>query len=195
TNGLGGDSTGRFSSAISGSVARFGSNYGAVLATVSQTSITFQFTTRSGLIIDTYTMSPDAVTPATPSGLYGALASNNRANLSWTDAAINEDGYRIELSVNGGNFAEIGSVVANVNNFTATGITLGGVYSFRVRGINNAGYSAYSNTVTLSHGTVTPPNAPSALTAEALDSQRLDLTWTDNSSNEGGFRIERCSGA
>ena len=62
TNGLGGDSTGSFSSALTGSVARFGSNYGAVLATVSQTSITFQFITRSGVIIDTYTMGPDAVT-------------------------------------------------------------------------------------------------------------------------------------
>ncbi len=37
----------------------------------------------------------------------------------------------------------------------------------------------------------TPPSAPSALTATAVSSSRIDLTWADNSSNETGFKIER----
>jgi hypothetical protein len=37
----------------------------------------------------------------------------------------------------------------------------------------------------------TPPNAPSNLAATALSASRIQLTWTDNSNNEGGFKIER----
>ena len=35
------------------------------------------------------------------------------------------------------------------------------------------------------------PDAPSELTASAISSSRIDLTWQDNSDNESGFRIER----
>ena len=45
--------------------------------------------------------------------------------------------------------------------------------------------------------TPTPPNtpaAPSNLTATAVSSTQINLSWTDNSSNETGFKIERCQG-
>jgi hypothetical protein len=38
------------------------------------------------------------------------------------------------------------------------------------------------------------PSAPSALTAEALSGDSIQLKWTDNSSNETGFEIFRSSG-
>ncbi len=40
-----------------------------------------------------------------------------------------------------------------------------------------------------------PPTAPSALTATAISSSQIDLTWSDNSNNESGFSIERKTGA
>jgi hypothetical protein len=40
-----------------------------------------------------------------------------------------------------------------------------------------------------------PPNAPSSLGATAPASHEIDLSWIDNSSNESGFKIERCTGA
>lgn len=39
-----------------------------------------------------------------------------------------------------------------------------------------------------------PPSAPSNLTATAVSSSQINLNWTDNSSNENGFSIERCTG-
>ncbi|MBI4421209.1 MAG: fibronectin type III domain-containing protein, partial [Gemmatimonadetes bacterium] len=39
-----------------------------------------------------------------------------------------------------------------------------------------------------------PPTAPSGLTATVIPATRIDLTWTDNSSNEDGFAVERCAG-
>jgi Tol biopolymer transport system component len=38
----------------------------------------------------------------------------------------------------------------------------------------------------------TIPNAPSNLSADAVSSTQINLSWTDNSSNETGFTIERC---
>ena len=48
-------------------------------------------------------------------------------------------------------------------------------------------------------GTGTPPGAvpaaPGSLVARAVSRTRITLSWTDNSGNEAGFRIERCTGA
>lgn len=38
-----------------------------------------------------------------------------------------------------------------------------------------------------------PPEAPSGLAATPLTSERIDLAWTDNATNEAEFRIERSS--
>jgi hypothetical protein len=55
-------------------------------------------------------------------------------------------------------------------------------------------------TLTFSAGGGTPPPpsapaAPSSLSAVAQSRSQIRLTWTDNSSNESGFSIERCTGA
>ena len=41
----------------------------------------------------------------------------------------------------------------------------------------------------------TPPAAPSNLTLQVVSYRQIDLTWQDNSNNEGGFWIERCTGS
>lgn len=38
---------------------------------------------------------------------------------------------------------------------------------------------------------VVAPVAPSALVGKAISGSQISLTWTDNSTNETGFRIER----
>jgi subtilase family serine protease len=39
-----------------------------------------------------------------------------------------------------------------------------------------------------------PPTAPTTLTAVAVSAGRIDLSWTDRSSDEAGFSVERCAG-
>ena len=52
--------------------------------------------------------------------------------------------------------------------------------------------------VTIDDGTGTtpePPAAPSNPTATPFNATEIDLAWTDNSNNEAGFKIERCTGS
>jgi hypothetical protein len=45
-------------------------------------------------------------------------------------------------------------------------------------------------------GTTQPsaPPAPGALTATAVSSSQINLTWTDNANTETSFKFERCQG-
>jgi hypothetical protein len=61
-----------------------------------------------------------------------------------------------------------------------------------MRAFNSAGNSAFSNTASAK---TSAPAAPSSLTAQASASDRINLNWKDNSSNESGFKIERCKGS
>ena len=58
--------------------------------------------------------------------------------------------------------------------------------------LNAAGVPSIASIVRLSNDVVpTPPLAPSDLTANAVSSSQINLSWADNASNESGFRVER----
>jgi Bacterial Ig domain/Calcineurin-like phosphoesterase/Purple acid Phosphatase, N-terminal domain len=65
-----------------------------------------------------------------------------------------------------------------------------GNYSLRAKATADNGVYTYSGSVTMTVSDVLP-NAPGNLTVTAISSNRIDLTWTDNSTNENIFRIER----
>jgi hypothetical protein len=50
-------------------------------------------------------------------------------------------------------------------------------------------------TITKGVGLPAPPFAPTLLSATATSTSQINLSWSDNSSDESGFRIERCQGA
>jgi titin len=128
--------------------------------------------------------------PSTPSNLTASAISSSQINLSWTDNASNESGFNIERAPSGGSFIQIASVGANVTTYSNTGLTAGTTYQYRVRAYNTGGNSTYSNTASATTFTATP-NAPSNLTATSASRTQINLSWTDNASNESGFNIER----
>jgi endo-alpha-1,4-polygalactosaminidase (GH114 family) len=142
------------------------------------------------------TTTSGATVPAAPSGLGVAVASSTQLNLSWTDNATNETGFRIERSTGTSTtYTEIATVGANVVTYSNTALTASTQYNYRVRAYNATGNSAYTAVVsaTTSSG-ATAPAAPSALAVSVVSSSQLNLSWADNASNETGFRIERSTG-
>jgi hypothetical protein len=99
----------------------------------------------------TPTPTPTAGTvPAAPSGLTGnSPTGSRRVDLSWTDNAGNESGFRIERSTNGSTFTQLGTVAANVRTYQNTGLPRGTTYWYRVLAFNASGASAPSNTVSV----------------------------------------------
>jgi glucose/arabinose dehydrogenase len=55
--------------------------------------------------------------------------------------------------------------------------------------------TTYTATLTARGTSPSPPAPPTGLTANAVSSTQINLSWTDASANETGFRIERCRGA
>ncbi|MGH7600708.1 MAG: fibronectin type III domain-containing protein, partial [bacterium] len=132
--------------------------------------------------------------PAAPGGLAATAVSNSRINLSWQDNANNELGHIIERKAPGGAYAAIDTVGANVKNYSNTGLAGGTQYFYKVRAYNAGGQSTYSNEANATTHP-DPPAAPGNLAATAVSNTRINLTWMDNSSNEGGFKIEIKAGA
>ncbi len=117
--------------------------------------------------------------------------SSTRIDLTWADNSDNEDGFKVERSLSGvAGFAQIATVGANVTSYSDTGLEPGTPYGYRVRAYNAAGSSAYSN-IAITNTFDIPPAAPSGLTATAVSSTQIDLSWVDNADNEDGFDIKR----
>jgi C1A family cysteine protease/predicted secreted protein len=136
--------------------------------------------------------------PAAPTGLAATAVSSSQINLTWTDIASNQDGFKIERSPDGANWTQIATTAANAKSYSNTGLAASTSYSYRMRAYNIFGDSAYSDppaSATTQQASAVP-NAPSNLRATAVSRSQINLTWTDNSgSSETGFKIERCKGS
>ena len=66
-----------------------------------------------------------------------------------------------------------------------------GFYAAALNGVYNICWWDNLMVNSVDYDTVNPPAVPSDLTASAVHTARIDLNWTDNSTNETGFRIER----
>ncbi|MGH9531679.1 MAG: fibronectin type III domain-containing protein, partial [Terriglobales bacterium] len=147
---------------------------------------------------------PPPTAPNPPSNLSATAASSSQINLAWSDNSDNEDGFRVErctgnvafCDANPGNFSQIAELPANSNAYNDSGLSASTTLSYRVRAFNGVGNSAYSNTddATTDAPPPTAPSPPSNLSAAPASSSQINLAWSDNSDNEGGFRVERCTG-
>jgi len=138
----------------------------------------------------------DTTPPTAPTGLTATFnTTTNAIDLSWTAATDNVavTGYRI--------FRDGGPVPINTVNgttFSDTGQT--GTHSYGVRAIDAAGnQSDLSNiaSATAGGGDITPPTAPTALTATGnLVTKTIELSWTASTDDVGvtGYRVFRDNG-
>ena len=135
---------------------------------------------------------PPPSPPSSPNGLAGTATGSLGADLNWTDTSSNETGFRIERRSVGGSYSSVGTVGAGTTTFSESGLSAGQDYNYRVFAYNAGGDSTASNEITLT-GTSTPvaPSAPSNCNASSVGGLSIHVTWTDASSNEDGFTLER----
>ena len=134
-----------------------------------------------------------------PSNLTANAVSSSEIDLGWKDNSSNETGFKIERKTgacaSANTWLQFATKGANVKTHTNTGLTANTTYSYRIKAYNTAGYSAYSNCASAKTGIDGSPNAPTNLSATSMSASQIKLTWTDNSTDETGFKIYRKKGA
>ena len=92
------------------------------------------------------------------------------------------------------NTAQITQVGANVQSYSDTnGLSPNTRYYYRVRATNGTIDSGYSN-APFATTLLDAPAPPSNLTITSVLSDQVGLSWSDNSNNETGFKIQRKTG-
>ena len=124
-----------------------------------------------------------------PSRLTATAVSSSGIDLSWQDNSINETGFRVQRQRDGSSdWVPVGTGPANATNFSDAGLLPGTRYRYRVQAFNQSESSAFSKQAVATTRSVHPPGS---LTATAVSSSRIDLSWQDNNIHETGFRVQR----
>ena len=130
--------------------------------------------------------------PDNPSHLVAVCVSKSQVNLFWIDESHDEDKFVIEREIGpSDSYAEVARTNAGIESYSDTGLTSETLYYYRIRAYNHdGGCSGPSNEVPV----MTFLNEPTGLTSTAISATQIDISWTDNSSKEDGFKIERKEG-
>lgn len=147
---------------------------------------------RLSQISTTITYTPPV--PAAPTNLNASIIGTSTSiGLSWTDNSSIESGFMIERSTDNVTFTILASTTANVTSYTDSATSIGNTYYYRVRAYNAGGNSANSNVASV---VIAAPLNPSSLVVNVITNATTStsyafMTWTDNSSNETNFIVEK----
>ncbi len=132
-----------------------------------------------------------------PNNLQASTASTSQINLTWTDNSSVESGYTIQYSTDSSLLtnSQTKTVATNATSASITGLSANTTYYFKVQATHSTlAASAFSNIANAKTNTnPTAPNAPSNLTALATSSSTINLSWTDNATDETGFTLEQAT--
>ncbi len=131
------------------------------------------------------------------------LNPTGQINLSWTDnndtasPQGNEDGFMVERRAEGGHWIRIeDGLPPDTGSYQDTGLAADTAYFYRVRSFLGAATSIASSEASATTApTSVPPQTPTGLRVAQAGSGALRISWTDASSNEDGFRLERATSA
>ena len=83
--------------------------------------------------------------PDAPTNLAASTVSSVRIDLTWTDNAGDETGFKIERSPDNADWTQIDTVLADIEAYSSVGLDPNTLYYYRVRAYNAGGNSAYTN--------------------------------------------------
>ena len=135
----------------------------------------------------------DTTPPSTPGGLAASAVSSSQINLSWTASTddVGVTGYRVYRG--GALLIALGAVTS----YQDSGLLPSTAYSYTVQAIdaagNASGQSPAAGAATLPAPDVTAPATPAGLTAQAVSSSQINLSWSASTDNVGvtGYRVYR----
>jgi hypothetical protein len=142
---------------------------------------------------------PDITSPSIPSGLAATAISGTQINLSWAASTDNVavTGYQVERCTPAVCTPAPPPIASPVtNSLNDTGLTSSTSYSYRVRAFDAANnFSGYSTIVSATTPDTTAPSVPNGLTATAISSTQINLSWTASTDNVSvtGYQVERCT--
>ncbi|OQW91633.1 MAG: hypothetical protein BWK78_04070 [Thiotrichaceae bacterium IS1] len=140
-----------------------------------------------------YGQPPGSTLPSKPTNLSAVALSSSSIKIIWSDNSNNETGFYI-YRWNGADWTRLGSVGANVTSYTNSGLQAGTTYYYYVASYNGASENPSENYAYATTQQVSRPNKPASISATALSSSSIKLTWSDSSNNETGFYIYRSPG-
>jgi hypothetical protein len=132
--------------------------------------------------------------PCSPMSLSGSAPSQTRIDLTWTDGSFNETGFRVERRDPGSPtfYLVADNLPAGSTSYSDTSVAKSQTYVYRVVAFNTDKTSPYSNEASVTTpGDTPPPQKPSNLQGGAASATQITIWWTDDSSDEQGFKIER----
>lgn len=148
-------------------------------------------------------------TPATPTNLQATSITSEFLTLAWTDNATNETNYKFQITLSGGawTFLPISGYPSGLPaDTTSWAIPMSTILSVANPGDTRAFRVVAGNTYASSSSThiwvtlpdeeeppppLDPPIAPTNLQVTSVDFMAISLAWTDASSDEDGFWIDR----
>jgi hypothetical protein len=136
------------------------------------------------------TLPPASTALNAPSATNVTPVSSTAVQITWVDNSANEEWFRVQRSVDlGVTWTTYYTLSANRTSANDSGLTSEKRVCYRVIAFNAQGESSPSEA-----DCTTPPAAPTDLTVAAVDLQTTNLAWTDNSTVEDGYQVERMDG-
>ncbi|HYR08039.1 MAG TPA: S8 family serine peptidase [Longimicrobium sp.] len=132
--------------------------------------------------------------PAPPFNLLAAATSGTAASITWADGSSDESGFTLTRALRNldgtwGAYATVASPAANATSFSNTGLLAGRQYRYQLRACNALGCSGWITSAVLVMPTA--PGAPLAPLATPLSANTIRVQWTDGSTSETSFSLER----
>jgi hypothetical protein len=121
--------------------------------------------------------------PATP--LSALATASGSIELSWSDTATNEEGFRILRSTNGVDFTEIATVAANTTSFTDATAVARVKYTYRVASFNATGSSAPSHGAVAIAGVTYLSDLPFVSERNGYGPVERDMDTGEHDANDG----------
>jgi fibronectin type 3 domain-containing protein len=134
--------------------------------------------------------------PSTPTGVTATAFSSSSISISWNTVSSATGYYIYRAITSTGTYTKVTASAVTGTSYADTGLTASTTYYYKVSAVNSAGesgLSAYMYATTQSDS-YSAPNAPTGVSAQALSSDCILISW-NTVSGASGYYIYRADSA